>query len=65
MGDERDLIGLRTTYRAPPEDVYLYRVHARPENIRRLFLEYLVKINRLHEQPESTIQPSPTAPPTS
>jgi Domain of unknown function (DUF4105) len=37
VGDERDLIGLRTTYRAPPEDVYLYRVHARRENIHRLF----------------------------
>jgi hypothetical protein len=52
VGDERDLIGLRTTYRVPPEDVYLYRVHAPRENIRRLFLEYLAKINRLREQPE-------------
>jgi hypothetical protein len=52
VGDERDLIGLRTTYRQPPEDVYLYRVHAPQENIRRLFLEYLAKINQLHEQPE-------------
>ncbi len=26
VGDESDLIGLRTTYREPPEDVYLYRV---------------------------------------
>lgn len=52
VGDERDLIGLRTTYRAPPEDVYLYRVHAPAENIRRLFLEYVAKINQLHEEPE-------------
>ena len=52
VGDERDLIGLRTTYRAPPEDVYLYRVNASPENIRRLFLEYLAEINRLREKPE-------------
>jgi hypothetical protein len=52
VGDERDLIGLRTTYRQPPEDVYLYRVHAPEENIRRLFLEYVAKINQLHEQPE-------------
>ncbi len=51
VGDERDLIGLRTTYREPPEDVYLYRVHAPQENIRRLFLDYLAKINRLHEYP--------------
>jgi len=52
VGDERDLIGLRTTYREPTEDVYLYRIHAPRENIRRLFLEYLRRINRLHEQPE-------------
>ena len=52
VGDERDLIGLRTTYREPAEDVYLYRVHAPRENIRRLFLEYLAKINQLHERPE-------------
>lgn len=52
VGDERDLIGLRTTYREPPEDVYLYRVNAPKENIRRLFLEYLAKINQLHEHPE-------------
>jgi hypothetical protein len=52
VGDERDLIGLRTTHRAPPEDVYLYRVHAPRENIRRLFLEYLAKINQLRERPE-------------
>jgi hypothetical protein len=52
VGDERDLIGLRTTYRKPPDDVYLYRVHAPQENIRRLFVEYLAKINQLHERPE-------------
>jgi hypothetical protein len=52
VGDERDLIGLRTTYREPPEDVYLYRVQAPRENIRRLFLDYLAKINQLHERPE-------------
>jgi hypothetical protein len=52
VGDERDLIGLRTTYREPTEDVYLYRVHAPRENVRRLFLDYLAKINRLHERAE-------------
>jgi hypothetical protein len=52
VGDERDLIGLRTTHRKPPEDVYLYRVKAEPEKIRRLFLQYVAKINRLAEQPE-------------
>jgi hypothetical protein len=53
VGDERDLIGLRTNYRRdPPEEVYLYRLKAPPENGRRLFLEYLRKINSLREHPE-------------
>ena len=52
VGDERDLIGLRTTYRNPAEDVYLYRVKARKEGIRRLFLQYIHRINKLNERPE-------------
>ncbi len=52
VGEERDLIGLRTTYREPPEDVYLYRIKAAPEKIRRLFLQYVAKINQLTAQPE-------------
>jgi hypothetical protein len=52
VGDERDLIRLRTNYRRdPPEDVYLYRVRAPIENGRRLFLEYMNAINSLVEQP--------------
>jgi Domain of unknown function (DUF4105) len=52
VGDERDLIRVRTSYRRPQEQVYLYRTRARPENARRLFLEYVGKINQLKEQPE-------------
>lgn len=52
VADESDLIGLRTSYRDPPEDVYLYRVNIPRENIRRLFLQYVAKINELHQQPE-------------
>ena len=52
VADESDLIGLRTNYRDPPEDVYLYRVQAPEENIRRLFLQYLAKINELTVRPE-------------
>jgi hypothetical protein len=53
VADERDVIGLRTNYRrAPPEDVYLYRLHAPLENGRRLFLEYMHSINALKERPE-------------
>jgi hypothetical protein len=52
VGDERDLIRLRTNYRKdPPEDVYLYRTNAPPENVRRLFLSYFQKINELKEGP--------------
>ena len=52
VADESDLIGLRTSYRDPPEDVYLYRTKAPPENVRRLFLQYLAKINALNDRPE-------------
>jgi Domain of unknown function (DUF4105) len=52
VGDERDLIRVRTNYRRPEELIYLYRTRARPENARRLFLEYIGKINQLKEQPE-------------
>ena len=52
VGDERDLIRVRTNYRRPEELVYLYRTRARPENARRLFLEYVDKINQLKERPE-------------
>ena len=52
VGDERDLIRVRTNYRRdPPEDVYLYRVRVPIENIRRLFLEYVRAINELAERP--------------
>lgn len=53
VADERDVIRLRTNYRRdPPEDVYLYRLQGDLENGRRLFLEYMKRINALHERPE-------------
>jgi len=52
VGDERDLIRLRTNYRKdPPEDAYVYRTTAPPEKARRGFLSYLQKINELKEHP--------------
>ena len=52
MADVRDVIRLRTNYRKnPPEEVYLYRLQPNKENARRLFLEYIRKINELHEKP--------------
>jgi hypothetical protein len=51
VADERDVIRLRTTYRQPQEDVYLYRIRGLPAQARRLFLDYVRDINRLVEQP--------------
>ncbi len=52
VGDERDLIRLRTNYRKnPPEDVYVFRASGPPENARRLFLDYFREINELRDHP--------------
>jgi hypothetical protein len=51
-GDERDLIGLRTSFRKPQEDVYVYRVQTSRENLRRLFLEYMRAMNDIREHPQ-------------
>jgi Domain of unknown function (DUF4105) len=50
VGDERDLVKVRTNYRH--EDVYLYRIQTSPEAARRLFLVYLARINELADRPE-------------
>ena len=52
VGDERDLIRVRTDFRKPPEDVYLYRTHMTPENSRKFFIEYIRQINSMSENPE-------------
>lgn len=51
VADERDVIRVRTTYRQPQEDVYVYRVRAPRENIRRGFLDYMKTINEMRERP--------------
>ena len=50
VGDERDLVRVRTNYRN--EDVFLYRIRTSPEVVRRLFLVYLQRINELADHPE-------------
>jgi hypothetical protein len=50
LGDERDLVRVRTNYRN--EEVYLYRIQMSPERARRLFLVYLDRVNELADQPE-------------
>lgn len=53
VGDERDLIRVRTNYRKdPPEEVYLYQLPGSIENGKRIFLDYLREINRLRGQPK-------------
>ena len=49
--DERDVIRVRTTYRRPQEDVYVYRVRTPRANIRRAFLDYLRSMNNLRSHP--------------
>ena len=49
--DDRDVIGVRTTYRQPQEDVYVYRLQVPPENIRRVVLDYVRTMNDMREHP--------------
>jgi hypothetical protein len=51
VADERDVIRVRTTYRQPQEDVYVYRTRAPLKNIRRIFLDYVKTMNELHARP--------------
>lgn len=50
VGDERDLVRVRTNYRK--EAVYLYRLNSPHEGVRRLLMVYLERINELAHQPE-------------
>ncbi|HBA55324.1 DUF4105 domain-containing protein [Syntrophorhabdus aromaticivorans] len=51
-GDERDLIRVRTDFRNPREDVYLYRTRIPKEKARQLFAEYVKQINKMKRKPE-------------
>jgi len=50
IGDERDLVKLRTNFRKDP--VHLYRIQSTPELIRKTFLSMLDRANHLREHPE-------------
>jgi Domain of unknown function (DUF4105) len=50
VGDERDLVRVRTNFRK--ETVYLYRLNSSPDDARRLFMVYLKRINELADRPE-------------
>jgi len=50
VGEERDLVGVRTNHRH--ETVYLYRLNTSADDARRLLLIYLARINELADRPE-------------
>jgi uncharacterized protein DUF4105 len=53
VGDERDIVRLRTNYRHdPPEEVYSYRLRGSVAAGRGVFLEYLQQVNRLKQRAE-------------
>jgi hypothetical protein len=51
VGDERDLVRLRTNHRKG-EEAYLYRLRGTPEQARLFLLDYLRRVNELHQWPE-------------
>ena len=50
VGDERDLILLRTEQR--DVDVFLYPTRANPEQVRDLFVDIMRRVNKLEQHPE-------------
>lgn len=50
VGDERDIVRVRTNYRH--EDVFLYHTRATPEQTQQLFRLYLGTINQLVDRPQ-------------
>ena len=51
VSDERDVIRLRTNFRKD-EEVHIFRTTVSPPLARRIFLDYLERVNSLHERPE-------------
>jgi hypothetical protein len=50
VGDERDIVGVRTNHRN--EEVYLYRIRIQAATAREFLKVYLERINELADQPE-------------
>ena len=50
-GDERDLVRVRTNFRKG-EVAYLYHLRIPTKHLRTIFLDYLKRINELHQKPE-------------
>ncbi|MEX0585092.1 MAG: DUF4105 domain-containing protein [Pirellulales bacterium] len=50
VGDERDLVKLRTSHRM--DDVYVYHLKASPELVQGLFVDMMQRVEQLAEEPE-------------
>ncbi len=50
IGDERDVVGLRTAYTRSP--VYRFMMNTQPVKMREMFLEIIARVNHLYEKPE-------------
>jgi Domain of unknown function (DUF4105) len=50
IGNERDIVGVRTNHRR--ETTYLYRLNTSPEDASRLLMVYLERVNELADRPE-------------
>jgi len=51
IGDERDLIGVRTVHRSE-DRVWLYQLNATPQQVQQLFLGFVDRIKHLESNPE-------------
>lgn len=50
LGDERDLVKLRTNYRR--DDVYLYPIRTNPKEVQAIFVDVMKRVNKLKAKPE-------------
>jgi len=51
LGDERDLLGLRTNHRL--NEVFLYHTRLTPPQVRVMFVDVMHRVNQLAENPEA------------
>lgn len=50
LGDERDLVKLRTNYRH--DNVYLYPIRTNPKEVQGIFVDVMKRVNKLKDKPE-------------
>lgn len=52
VAEERDVVGLRTRFRQPNEEVHMFRLRYYKPNLEKFFLSYLQRLNSLAKKPE-------------